>query len=127
MILGGIQAWVPDFIGTAETKKPQISRPGAFSCISGAPAPFEPGVKDPVFKGFFLLGVPKGYTRGYTALAAGMFLDRFTPAEKAVEVRCSTPDERYRHRDSRQCKGMVITTTPLMYQSKVADYLVPHF
>lgn len=94
VILGGIQAWVPDFIGTAETKKPQISRPGAFSCISGAPAPFEPGVKDPVFKGFFLLGVPKGYTRGYTALAAGMFLDRFTPAEKAVEVRCSIPDKR---------------------------------
>jgi hypothetical protein len=47
-----------------------------------------------VFKGFGRLRVSRGYTRGYTMLAAGVFLARFTLAEKAVEVRCSIPDER---------------------------------
>ena len=52
MILGGGQAWVPDFIGTAETKKPQVERSGAFSFVSGAPASFELGCKVPVFVRF---------------------------------------------------------------------------
>ena len=51
VILGGGQAWVPDFIGTAETKKPQVERSGAFSFVSGAPASFELNSKMPVFIG----------------------------------------------------------------------------
>ena len=35
VILGGGQAWVPDFIGTAETKKPQVERSGAFLVFGG--------------------------------------------------------------------------------------------
>lgn len=62
--------------------------------MSGDPASFEPGDRDPVFKGFCLLRIPNGYTRGYTALAAGVFLSRFTPAKKAAEVLCTIPDER---------------------------------
>lgn len=57
VILGGIQAWVPDFIGTAETKKPQVSRSRAFSFISGAPASFELGCKVPVFAGLCRFGI----------------------------------------------------------------------
>ena len=75
-------------------KSPRSLDLGLFRFISGSPAPFEPGDNAQVFKGFCLLRVSKGYARGYTALAAGMFLARFTPAEKAVEVRCSIPDER---------------------------------
>lgn len=94
VIFGRIQAWVPDFIGTAETKKPQVSRSGVFSFISGAPAPFEPGGDVPFFRGLGLLRFSKGYTWGYTVLPAGVFSAGFTLAEKAVEVRCSIPDER---------------------------------
>ena len=57
VILGGIQAWVPDFIGTAETKKPQVSRSRAFSFIPGAPASFELGCKVPVFAGLCRFGI----------------------------------------------------------------------
>ena len=47
----------PDFIGTAETKKPQVSRSRAFSFISGAPASFELGCKVPVFAGLCRFGI----------------------------------------------------------------------
>ena len=41
----------PDFIGTAETKKPQVERSGAFSFVSGAPAAFELRGREPVSAG----------------------------------------------------------------------------
>lgn len=94
VIFGRIQAWVPDFIGTSETKKPQVSRPEAFSFISGASAPFEPGGEVRVFKGFGRLSLSKRYTWDTRQPAAGVFSFGFSLAEKADEVRCSTPDER---------------------------------
>ncbi|TLG89070.1 hypothetical protein FEM54_23630 [Pseudomonas edaphica] len=77
----------------AYKKAPGLSTWGFFVCIG--PAPFEPGGNVPVYKWFDLLLFSKGYTRGYTVLAAGAFLARFTLAAKAIEVRCSIPDERY--------------------------------
>lgn len=62
--------------------------------MSGDPASFEPGGEVLVSKGFWRVCLSKGYTWGYTALSAGVFLARFTLAEKTVEVRCSVPDER---------------------------------
>ncbi|WP_236349146.1 hypothetical protein, partial [Pseudomonas lactis] len=101
------------------SKKPQISRRGLFHFIFGAPAPFEPAGIALVFKGFCLLVVSKGYTRGYTALSAGAFLARFTLAEKPSRYVVPSPTNGNviaitRHK----CKGMVVTTTPLMDQSK---------
>ncbi len=80
-------------------KSPKSFDIGAFSFIYGAPAPFEPGGDVAVFRGLGLLRFSEGYTRGYTVLSAGVFSAGFTRAEKAVEIRCSIPDERYRDLD----------------------------
>lgn len=114
---------------TKRTKKPQISRPEAFSFHIWCPAPFEPGGEVPAPKGFSRVCLSKGYTWGYTAPAAGVFSVGFSLAEKAVEVRCSTPDERYRHRDKppqAQRYGHHHHSFNGSVQ-KWPDHLVPHF
>jgi len=94
-------------------KAPGLSTWG-FLSVSGAPAPFEPGGEVRVSKGFWRVCLSKGYTWGYTAPAAGVFSVGFSLAEKAVEVRCSTPDERYRYRDKAATSAKVWPSPPLL-------------
>lgn len=99
----------------AHMKKPQVFRLGAFSCVFGAPpASFESVGEVPAFKGSGHLCLSKGYTWGYTSPAAGVCSVGFSLAEKAVEVRCSTPGERYRHRDKAATSAKVWPSPPLL-------------
>lgn len=91
-------------------KAPGLSTWGFFV----RPAPFEPRGEALVFKGFGRLFLSKGYTWGYTAPAAGVFSVGFSLAEKAVEIRCSTPDERYRHRDKAATSAKVWPSPPIL-------------
>jgi hypothetical protein len=90
-------------------KAPGLLTWGFFICI-WCPAPFEPRGEVRVFKGFGRLYLSKGYT----ASAAGVFSVGFSSAEKAFEVRCSAPDERYRHRDKAVTSAKVWPSPPFL-------------